>query len=1003
MLLAAAFHGTLASQRVANGAAATITATVAATGNASATSNADVTVDAAAPAAIASADPRAATPTALTVWAIHDGQKILRDDLNSPYKSRNAIWDGRTIHLTAGRNEIIAFQVIVESGAAGIQRLSAALPSLTLSKSSSQPQPAASTAGGPNESEQTPARQQRIQYAAPAADPTLYRDRPIGIYAQHYMHVTDASRAEWAFKPGSPSAPAGYTGWVPVQLVPENARAGRGGFPIAVAPRQNQGLWFEVYVDRALPAGVYRGAVSVTADGRVRRLPVELEVLAYTLPDENTLPAMVYYEESQVPLYHGAALHDAYHRFAKRHRVEFVHDYTEDSVERAFDRFDGSAFTAAHGYAGPGAGLGYRIVPRTFYGPGPTFSNAETARPAADAWMAFMRRRLPGRLTFMYMPDEPRPATFAQINAIGESLRSRPDAPRALPTFVTKWPHAEIAGAIDIWCSVAWKYDLAQQAQARDEGQRFWFYNGGRPSAGTIIIDAPATEARTMGWAAFKERADGFFYWNANHWKHNSQKKTGPREQNVWANPVTFDNRSEGKDDNGFINGDGVLVYPGQERLHPDEDRGVAGPVSTIQMANLRRGLQDYEMLTLARRFGLLTEIDAAVARVVPRIFAQAQENDAVGFAEDGDSYETARLAVARALSAKIDAARTATAVAAGITNGVSIGASNSVSAGHRARTLPPIAAPVMFDTPEADRILSALQVFPPDNPWNVDISVQPRHPRSDAIIASIGADKSLNFNLDMAFIIVPPDQPRVPVTLLDYPDESDPGPFPMPDNAPIENWPLAGNEGRNEDAKALPAPGQTLAQLQRTGAGDRHVILVDHVHHLLHEFWQTRRTDAGWQASNAATFNLQTGAYRPEGWTSSDAAGLPIFPAVVRYDEVARGMVQHAMRFTVRRTRRGYVLPATHWASTHRDVALPRMGERFRLRQDFDVSGFPPHAQAILKGLKKYGMFVADNGGDWLMSIAPDRRFEGLDSLTRVKGSDFEVVDTGERGVVSR
>ena len=161
-----------------------------------------------------------------------------------------------------------------------------------------------------------------------------------------------------------------------------------------------------------------------------------------------------------------------------------------------------------------------------------------------------------------------------------------------------------------------------------------------------------------------------------------------------------------------------------------------------------------------------------------------------------------------------------------------------------------------------------------------------------------------------------------------------------------------------------------------------------------------SRLTDAGWEASNEATFDLRTGALRPERWTSSDAAGLPIFPAVVRYDECARGMVEHAMRFTVRRTRRGYVLPATHWASPSRDPSHPRMGERFRLRSGFDVSGFPPHVQAILKGLKKYGMFVADNGSDWYMSIAPDRRLSGLETLHRVKGSDFEVVETGARSV---
>jgi hypothetical protein len=315
-------------------------------------------------------------------------------------------------------------------------------------------------------------------------------------------------------------------------------------------------------------------------------------------------------------------------------------------------------------------------------------------------------------------------------------------------------------------------------------------------------------------------------------------------------------------------------------------------------------------------------------------------------------------------------------------------------------RPLPPmpkITAPVMFGTPEADGILEALQVFPLDNAWNQDVSKMPVHPDSSRIIASIGAEKSLGYNLDMGFILVPPDQKRVPVKILEYPDESDPGPFPVPDNAPIENWPLA----VNEDKGALTKPGQTLEDMQRHGTGDRHVILVDPVSSKLHEFWQTRKTDAGWEASNAATFDLKTGALRPERWTSADAAGLPIFPAVVRYDECQRGKVEHAMRFTVRKSRRGYVLPATHWASQSHDPSLPRMGERLRLRRDFDVSGFPRHARAILEGLMTYGMFVADNGSDWLMSISPDSRLQGLESLARVKGSDFEVVETGMRSVV--
>jgi hypothetical protein len=311
---------------------------------------------------------------------------------------------------------------------------------------------------------------------------------------------------------------------------------------------------------------------------------------------------------------------------------------------------------------------------------------------------------------------------------------------------------------------------------------------------------------------------------------------------------------------------------------------------------------------------------------------------------------------------------------------------------------LPSITRPVLFDTPEADRILAALQVFPPDNPWNRDISTLPVQANSAAIIASIGGEKRLAYNLDMNFVIVPPGQPRVPVLIKGYPQESDPGPYPVPDNLPIENWPLQ----QNEDPAALPGPGESLADIQRNGSGDRHGIVVDPVNGRLYEFYIARRTDAGWEAAQASVFDLRSNRLRPEGWTSADAAGLPIFPSIPRFDECERGMVEHAMRFTVRRTRRAYVYPARHFASSLTDESLPRMGERLRLRRDYDVSGFPPHARAILKGLKKYGMFVADNGGDWRLSVAPDRRLKGLESLTRLKGADFEVVQPAQPGARS-
>ncbi len=300
-------------------------------------------------------------------------------------------------------------------------------------------------------------------------------------------------------------------------------------------------------------------------------------------------------------------------------------------------------------------------------------------------------------------------------------------------------------------------------------------------------------------------------------------------------------------------------------------------------------------------------------------------------------------------------------------------------SAGRERPRRPEITRPLMFNTPEADRILEALQVFPPDNPWNEDISKRPIHPNSKKLVGSVGAEKNLAYNLDMGFILVPPDQNRVPVKITGYPDESDPGPFPVPDNAPIEGWPIDGGP---------------LERIQREGEGDRHMLVVDPTKGMLFEFYQGRKTAAGWTATQSSIFDLNSNKLRPDGWTSTDAAGLPIFPAVIRYDEVERGMVDHAMRFTIRNSRRAYVYPATHQASRKTDENLPRMGERFRLRQDFDISGFSPHARAILKGLKKHGMFVADNGGDWRLSVAPDSRIQGLDDLRRVKGKDFEVVE---------
>ena len=270
--------------------------------------------------------------------------------------------------------------------------------------------------------------------------------------------------------------------------------------------------------------------------------------------------------------------------------------------------------------------------------------------------------------------------------------------------------------------------------------------------------------------------------------------------------------------------------------------------------------------------------------------------------------------------------------------------------------------------------VLMGCPVFPADNAWNRDVSADAVDPRSDAYIASIGGDRFLHpdFGSDPSYGIpwtsVPGTQPRVPMS-FDFDDESDPGPYPFPPSAPVE------------------------------AGGDRHVLVLDRDACQLYETFDSEFLgSAGWRCGSGAKFDLRSNALRPDGFTSADAAGLPILPGLVRRDEVLAGEIRHALRFTVRRTQRAYVHPATHFASSDRDPALPPMGMRVRLKESFDLGPFHGDARVVLAALKKYGMFVADNGGDWFITGETNTAWDDddLDQLRSVPASSFEVVQAG-------
>jgi hypothetical protein len=360
------------------------------------------------------------------VWAVSDGEKVERDARNHPASARNTTWDGRTVHIFGARNEIIAFQVIVEADERGVRELSARLPSLVSGRD-------------------------RITYRPPAADPTDYVGRPIQIFAANYMLVTTPSHASWVFKRDSPGAPPDPTGWKPVQLVPENARTGKGGLPVSIRPNENQAIWIEVYVDRRQPAGVYKGTIELGTDSVGRMVPIELEVFDFTLPDENSMHAMLYYSSDQPQLYHGRNLDAEYHRLAHRHRVELVHAYDETRLKAAWGRFSGADFTPDRRYDGPGTGIGNVVVPRTFYGPGQDFDDRASAWAKSDSWMKLLADELPRAITFLYMPDEPRPDAYPRILKLAENIHTNPGPGRALPIFVTSKYVEPLDAAIDIW------------------------------------------------------------------------------------------------------------------------------------------------------------------------------------------------------------------------------------------------------------------------------------------------------------------------------------------------------------------------------------------------------------------------------------------------------------------------------------------------------------------------------------------------------------------------
>ena len=542
--------------------------------------------------ALALPAPRPASPR---VWAVNDGEKVERDDLAQPAAARaTPPGTAATVRLFGARNEIVAFQVIVEADARGHR---GARPPRCPS--------CASAAAG-----------RASRYAAAGRRSVADTSAgPIQIFSVHYMNVTETTHADWAWKPGSPAAPRDTIG---LEAGPARARErarGRGGFPSRVGPARSQAIWIEVYTGRATcPPGLYDGTLTVTADGRPRtragraarsstsRCPTRTACTRWSTTSPTSRSCTRAATSTPPTTASRTATASSWSTPTTRRAVRGAR---RPLRRRATSR-------AARGYEGPGEGVGntHRAACPSTARP-QAATSARSAWTRADAWMTFLAPRAPEAHD---VPLHARRAAAAAVPStsarLAENVHSNPGPGRRLPRLRDQ--------ARSSRSSTRPSTSGARRRSAFDIARA-----SERSAPGPLVSGSTTAGARTAG--ADRHRRAG--HRGARHGLGRLQARrrrllllarraTGSTtarsrasaSQNVWANPITFDNRGQPNkpiDDQGYINGDGVLLYPGEEKLHPDEDRGIAGPVATVQLANLRRGLQDHQYLTLARQLGL--------------------------------------------------------------------------------------------------------------------------------------------------------------------------------------------------------------------------------------------------------------------------------------------------------------------------------------------------------------------------------------------------------------
>lgn len=560
------------------------------------------------------------------VWATDDGDKVERHDLAHPARLGNPVWiPGVGIDLWAARNETVAFQVVLEGDESGACCVTVSMSGFGASDGA------------------------RIEndFTRPGADESDLANsvgRRVEVFREIYLPVRLSSRTLF-YWPGN--ALLGEGDW-PDPLAPIETAVDGG--PHAIAPRSNQAFWVDVTVPRDAAPNVYWGTFEIRSSSSRYRIPVRLTVLSPTLPERTSLQTLFFLTRPEnLATRHGvdqrspafARLFRRYAQMMHRHRLEMtLTGNLAGDLDTVAGFLSGSVFRPEEGYEGPGEHLGDRLLFVRL-----DRSSESELHESIAAWHAwFAARSIPWRVATHYLIDEPRPSEFEEVKRLADWSHS---SPTPIATLVTRnIDPALVRGAepeyIDVWAipSSLRGYSGRELRERQAQGTRVGMYNGYHPAAGLQLIDAPAVGVRTWGWLAFQYDLDFWYTWDIARWSRPDARA----ETDVWTDPLSFtDGLARRGDAENVGNGDGVMIYPGQDRVYPGSDRGIFGPVASIRLKNARRGVQDHELLRMLAASG-----DPARARSIARATVGVGLHESSfdvppTWPSDGASWEMAR------------------------------------------------------------------------------------------------------------------------------------------------------------------------------------------------------------------------------------------------------------------------------------------------------------------------------------------------------------------------